>query len=108
MQKQIHNRSSRGQPLQNTICRQKPINFKLNKHRNDVFRDDSIPVWQHFNQASHDFTKHAEITIIEQVKHQNKGLAAMRATLEEREDFWIKKIKTLQPDGFNQELNRNE
>ena len=30
----------------------------------------------------------------------------MRATLEEREDSWIKKLKTLHPNGFNQELNQ--
>ena len=26
-------------------------------------------------------------------------------TLERREDFWILKLNTLKPDGFNQELN---
>ena len=25
--------------------------------------------------------------------------------LKEREDFWIKKLQTLTPNGFNQELN---
>ena len=83
------------------------MNFRLNKDRNDVFREDTILVCHHFKQASHDFNKHAKITIIEQLKHQNKGLAAMTATLEEREDFWIKKLNTLHPNGFNQELNRN-
>ena len=38
---------------------------------------------QHFKQESHTFNKHAKITIIEEFKHQNKGLAAMAATLEE-------------------------
>ena len=84
------------------------MTFRLIKHRNDVFCEDSILVCQHFKQASHDFNKYAKVTIIEQLKHQNKGLAAMRATLEEREDFWITKLKSLHPNGFNQELHRNE
>ena len=84
------------------------MNFRLNKHRNDVFREDALIVCQHFKQASHDFNIHAKIAIIEQLKHQDRGLPTMRATLEEREDFWIKRLKTLHPNGFNQELNRNE
>ena len=46
-----------------------PMNFRLNKQRNDVFRQDSILMCQHFKQATHDFNKHAKITIIEQLKH---------------------------------------
>ena len=85
-----------------------PMNIRLNKHRNDVFREDAIIVCQHFKQISHSFNEHAKITIIEQLKHQNKILTQLRSILEEREDFWIKKLKTLHPYGFNQELNKNE
>ena len=88
--------------------REWPMNIRLNKHRNDVFREDAIIVCQHFKQISHNFNEHAKITIIEQLKHQNKSLTQMRSILEEREDFWIKKLKTLHPYGFNQELNKNE
>ena len=84
------------------------MNIRVNKHRNDVLREESIIVCQHFKQASHAFNTHAKITIIEQLKHQDKSLAEMRSTLEEREDFWIKRLKTLHPNGFNQELNRNK
>ena len=31
--------------------------------------------------------RHAKITIVEQLKHQNKGLAAMRATLEDESNL---------------------
>ena len=85
-----------------------PMNIRCNKHRNDVLREESIVVCQHFKQISHTFNTHAKITIIEQLKDQSKSLLAMRSILEEREDFWIKRLKTLQPNGFNQELNRNQ
>ena len=82
------------------------MNIRINKHRNDVFREEAIHVCQHFKQVTHNFNRHAKITIIEELKQQNKGLTQMRAILEEREDFWIQRLKTLHPDGFNKGLNR--
>ena len=83
------------------------MNIRINKHRDDVSREDAIQVCRHFNQTSHNFKDHARFTIIETLKDQNKDLATKRRTLEDREDFWIKKLKTLTPNGFNQTLNRN-
>lgn len=83
------------------------MNIRINKHRDDVTREDAIQVCQHFNQTSHNFEDHARFTIIETLKDQNKDLVTKRRTLEDREDFWIKKLKTLTPNGFNQTLNRN-
>ena len=83
------------------------MNIRINKHRDDVTREDAIQVCQHFNQTSHKFEDHARFTIIETLKDQNKDLVTKRRTLEDREDFWIKKLKTLTPNGFNQTLNRN-
>ena len=37
-----------------------PMNIRLNKHRNDVFREDAIQVCKHFKQPGHDFNKHAK------------------------------------------------
>ena len=84
------------------------MNIRINKHRNNVFREEAINVCQHFKQVAHNFNRHAKITIIEELKHQNKGLTQMRAILEEREDFWIQRLKTLHPDGFNKGLNKNK
>ena len=84
------------------------MNIRLNNHRNDVFRAEAIQVCQHFQKASHNFNRDARITIIEELKNQHKSLIQMRNTLEEREDFWIKRLKTLYPDGFNMELNTTE
>ena len=86
---------------------EQPMNIRINKHRDNVTRVDAIQVCQHFNQTSHNFQHHARFTIIETLKDQGKDSATMRNTLEDREDFWIDKLKTLKPNGFNQTLNRN-
>ena len=84
-----------------------PMNIRVNKHRNDVLRTDAIPVCRHFSQCNHSFIDHARFTIIEQLEDQGKSLATLRKILEEREDFWIQRLQTLTPNGFNQSLNRN-
>lgn len=84
-----------------------PMNIRLNKHRNDVLREDAIKVCKHFNQPSHDFNRDAKITIIEELRKKNQPLKIMRRILEQREDSWIIKLKTLHPQGFNMELNNN-
>ena len=83
------------------------MNIRINKHRNDVFREDAIPVCKHFKETTHSFNEHAKFTIIETLKNQGKSLTTMRRTLEEREDFWIKTPEALSPNGFNKGLNRN-
>ena len=83
------------------------MNIRINKHRNDVTREDAILVCRHFNECDHTFKDHARFKIIEQLNDQRKSLSTMRRTLEDREDFWIKRLKTLSPHGFNQGLNRN-
>ena len=85
-----------------------PMNIRCNKHRNDVFREEAIQVCQHFKQPGHNFNRDAKITIIEELKNKDRSLKTMRKILEQREDFWIKKLKTLHPDGFNMELNNND
>ena len=70
------------------------MNIRVNKHRDDVFREDAILVCRHYNQASHSFNEDAIFTIIETLKDKSKDLASMRKILEDCEDFWIKKLKT--------------
>ena len=95
-----------------TLCHFKPyvgkcetgFNLRLNNHRTHAKSDKSILVDKHFTSTDHDFTKHAKITIIEKlIKNMSKQLTT--ATLENREDFWIQKLNTLVPLGFNISLN---
>ena len=83
------------------------LNIRINKHRNDVLKDDAILACRHFSETQHTFNEDAKFTIIETLNNQGKCLLEKRRILEDREDFWIKTLKTLTPDGFNQTLNRN-
>ena len=86
-----------------------PSNLRTNNHRSDAnpknFNTKTIPVDKHFGQNGHDFTKHARITLIEQIKNRERPPTELRALLEKREDFWIEALDTLEPNGFNISLN---
>ena len=77
-----------------------PINI-----RNDVFRTDGLDCDKHFQETGHNFDKNAKFTIIEELKNKNRSPLAIRKLLEQREDAWIIKLRTLGPDGFNEGLN---
>ena len=82
-----------------------PFNIRLNNHRKDVKNPNSIPACKHFNEQGHIYERDAKFILIEQLKKDlNKELQS--ATLKRRENFWINKLKTLHPNGLNQELNQ--
>ena len=80
-------------------------NRRVNKHRNDVKRPDSIAIDRHFDQPSHDFNKDFRIIVIEEIVSKNLTKEQTRKILLKREDFWIVKLGTLHPRGFNDKLN---
>ena len=43
--------------------------------------------------------------VIEEISNQNMTREQIRHTLLKREDFWIIKLQTLEPHGFNDKLN---
>ena len=45
------------------------------------------------------------MTIIEQIIKKDMDINAKKHLLLQREGFWIKKLQTLTPDDFNEELN---
>ena len=51
------------------------------------------------------FNKHAKFTLIELFSDKNIDKELLKYRLKKGEDFWIIKLKTLQPHGFNAELN---
>ena len=53
----------------------------------------------------HNFNQHAKFILIEQLDNINIGKDLVTLRLKKREDFWILRLKTLQPDGVNAELN---
>ena len=80
-------------------------NKRVNKHRNDVNREDSIAIDRHFQEPGHDFNRDFRLIIIEEITKRNLTKDQMRELLQRREDFWILKLGTLEPRGFNDKLN---
>ena len=74
-------------------------------HRSDAKKINSILIDRHFLEAGHNFDTHFRMTIIEQINKKDMDINAKKHLLLQREDFWIKKLQTLTPDGFNEELN---
>ena len=99
--------------LECTKCNNKPYvgkcetpgNERINTHRHDAKSFDSIPVDAHFMEPGHNFNIHAKFTFIEKVRKNNISKFEMTRLLKQREDFWMLKLQTLKPNGFNVELN---
>lgn len=81
------------------------LNIRINNHRKDVKSINAIPICKHFNDKTHSFNNDARFTIIEQLKNMNETKATLTERLKRREDFWIKRLRTMRPDGLNTELN---
>ena len=77
---------------------------RINKHRNDAKKDGTIGIDQHFRTPGHSFDDF-RIIIIEEITDKNMTKEQVRHTLLKREDFWISKLQTLEPHGFNDRLN---
>ena len=81
------------------------FNIRLNNHRKHIKKPNSIEACKHFNNK-HTISKHGKFTIIEQLRNINTTpTKTLKLRLRERENFWIKKLKTLTTYGLNQELN---
>ena len=76
------------------LCRQSPS-----------FYSNGCPFDKHFALPGHDFNKHARFTLIEQINDRNMSKSEARRLLEDREDYWMTRLRTLQPEGMNDHLN---
>ena len=83
------------------------FNIRLNNHRKDSYnpKNDTIPACIHYSKNNHDFNRDAMFTILEKIKDETLPPERKRKILMKRENFWITKLKTLQPNGLNHELN---
>ena len=68
---------------------------RMNKHRNDAKKMDSIPVDRHFLLPCNNFDQDFKLTIIELVGNPNMTKEQIRELLLRREDFWTLKLDTL-------------
>ena len=86
-----------------------PFNIRLNNHRKDVNNTEAtLSVSKHFREANHSFNRDAKFTLIEKINNHNISQKDMRRTLENHEDLWIIKLRTLKPNGFNDKLSHPE
>ena len=82
-----------------------PANLRINTHRYDVTSPNGGPFDKHFNLPGHSYNKNARYILIEQVNSQKASKQSIRKLLEDREDFWMKRLNTIIPNGFNDHLN---
>lgn len=82
-----------------------PANFRMNGHRSDAKKGDKLDVDTHFSQPGHNFDRDARFTIIEKIKKSNLQPEELTNLLLRREDFWMERLQTIQPNGFNKGLN---
>ena len=76
------------------------LNIRLNNHRKDSKNKNSILACKHFQNFQWD----AKFTLIEQITETFTSTEQLWLLLKKRENFWILKLKTLYPDGLNQEF----
>ena len=82
------------------------FNIRLNDHRKDVKDPNALPADKHFTLPGHDFNKNARFILIEKLTNTNKvATETLKERLKNRENFCIIKLRTLTPNGPNQELN---
>ena len=61
---------------------------------------------KHFNSPDHRFDHDARFILLEQIKnHRSLSKEEIRSIMEHREDYWVRKLKTLAPNGLNDKLN---
>ena len=82
------------------------FDIRPNNHRKDIKKPNVIETCKHFNNNEHTFNKQDKFIITEQLRNINTiPTTTLKLRLRERENFWIKILKTLTSYGLNQELN---
>ena len=81
------------------------FNLRLNYHRKDSTKKDAILACTHFQKSNHIFQKDAKFILVEQITKKYNSIEELRLILKKRENFWILNLRTLYPDGLDQELS---
>ena len=81
-------------------------NLRLNNHRKDTKKSNSILVCKHSQEQEHNFNKHTKFIIIDKLINVHGSKEALQEMLLVRKSFWIQKLKTLVPFEVNQELSK--
>ena len=81
------------------------FNLGLNNHRKRSKKKDAILAWIHFQKSNHIFQQDAKFVLMEQIRKKCNTIEELSLILKKRQNFWILNVRTLYPDGLNQELN---
>ena len=84
--------------LQNTVCRKvgNPISHKIEQPQKRYKNPNAIDACQYFNNLNHAFHKHGKFILIEQINNnKNTSTELLKERLKDRENYWIKRLKTL-------------
>ena len=76
------------------------LNLRINNHRREVLKLNTIPADQNF-----DFNTDAMLIIIEQLQNPRLSKESITELLNRHEKDRIKKLQTFRPKGLNHELN---
>ena len=87
--------------IQCVVKAEADFNLRLNNHHKDVYKADAIPALYHFAMKDHVFTRDTSLIIIEQIHKSTLTRWTKKNLLKQRENFWILKLETLKPKGFN-------
>jgi hypothetical protein len=80
--------------------------MRFNTHRYDVNQPTGLSFDKHFSAPDHSFDHDARFILLEQIKnHRSLSKEEIRSIMEHREDYWVRKLKTLAPNGLNDKLN---
>ena len=72
----------------------------------DASKADTIPASFHFSLKEHIFNREATFIRTEQIRKNTLGRETKKKLLKQTENFSILKLKTLNPKGIYQELNK--
>ena len=84
------------------------FDLRLNNHRKDTKKPNSILACNNFQKQGHNFNKHTKFIIVKKLVNLHGSKETLREMLVVRENFWIQKLKTLVPFRLNQELRKEK
>ena len=98
--------------MEYTLCKRQytnksetTFNITLNDHRKDGHKACTPDADQHFGQPGRNFNQHPKFTLTEQVNNTELAKELLTFRLKKPRNFWIQKLKTIEPHGFNAELS---